>query len=235
MIPRAHNIFRWKKAIVKDILLKHCYNLTQCRQTNSCSVSTQYKYTRPLASKLSTAMYPIKYGYERTCWSQVLQQRENVVVLHRVPLVCTWMDDELMVLMDAVVHGELVVNCAALMQYAMSSRATFEATSSRFSDICPWSRPGTSLEVCLRGDCSVWAHTDCLNKSGGIETLLFVGAFVILLPTKKLFACWKFVEGYNVQNGQLLALLSNFFGGWIEKNTNLDDNLYWRFYTRSRL
>ena len=42
----------------------------------------------------------------------------KVVVLHCVPLVCTWMDDELMVSIDAVVHGELVVNRADLMQYA---------------------------------------------------------------------------------------------------------------------
>ena len=30
----------------------------------------------------------------------------------------TWMDDELMVSMDAVVHGELVLYRTALMQYA---------------------------------------------------------------------------------------------------------------------
>ena len=51
---------------------------------------------------------------------QVSQQREQVIVLHCVQLVCTctWMDDELMVSMDAVVRGELVVHRAALMQNA---------------------------------------------------------------------------------------------------------------------
>ena len=52
------------------------------------------------------------------CSSQVLQQREKVVVLHCVPLACTWMDNELMALIDVVLHGELVVNRATLMQYA---------------------------------------------------------------------------------------------------------------------
>ena len=82
----------------------------------------------------------------------------------------------------------------------------------------------------------MFGHTQIVWISLVVETLLFVGVFVILLPTKNLFACWKlWGGGYNVQNGQLLVLLSNLFGGWIEKNTNLDDYLYWRFYTRSRL
>ena len=33
-------------------------------------------------------------------------------------MVCTWMDDEFIVSIDAVVCGELVVHCAALMQNA---------------------------------------------------------------------------------------------------------------------
>ena len=62
-------------------------------------------------------MYSREYRYERCV--QISQQKEKVVVLHCVPLVCTWMNDELMVsIMDAVVHSELVVNRAALMQYA---------------------------------------------------------------------------------------------------------------------
>ena len=184
-------------------------------------------------------MYPREYGYEWTCSSQVLYSREKKSLFYTVFrwCMCTWMGDELMVLMDAVVHGELVVNRVALMQYACCPEQPSRPTSSRSSDICPWSRPGTSLEVHLRGNCSVWAHTDCLNKSGGICTRDTVVCWCVCdtVAYKKLFACWKFVGGYNVQNGQLLALLSNFFGGWIEKNTNLDDNLYWRFYTRSRL
>ena len=90
------------------------------------SVSTQYSttlYCRSWASNLLTATYPREYGYEQTCSCQVFQQREKVVVLHCVLLVCTWMDDEL-VLMDAVVHGEIVVNCAALMQYACRPEQT---------------------------------------------------------------------------------------------------------------
>ena len=67
--------------------------------------------------KLSTTTYSREYGYERHV--QISQQKEKVVVLHCVPLVCTWMDDELMVsIIDAVMRGELVVNRAALMQYA---------------------------------------------------------------------------------------------------------------------
>ena len=31
---------------------------------------------------------------------------------------------------------------------------------------------GTSIEVCLRANCSVWAHTDCLNKSGSRDTVV---------------------------------------------------------------
>ena len=44
------------------------------------SVSTQYLttlYCRPRASKLSTAPYPRKYGYEQTCSSQVPQQKRK--------------------------------------------------------------------------------------------------------------------------------------------------------------
>ena len=61
------------------------------------------------------------------------------------------------------------------------------------------------------GNCSVYAHTDCLNKSGGE----FVGVFVILFAWKKHFAYWKILGGYNVQKGQILVLLANHFGGWI--------------------
>ena len=89
-----------------------------------CSVTTQYSttfivnhlYGQPRASKLLTTTYPKEYGYEWTCSSQVLQQREKVVVLHCILLVCTWMDDEFIVSMDAVVRGKLVVHHTALMQ-----------------------------------------------------------------------------------------------------------------------
>ena len=37
-----------------------------------------------------------------------------------------------------------------------------------------------SIEVRLRDDCTVRAHRDCLNKSA-VETVLFVGVFVILV------------------------------------------------------
>ena len=62
-------------------------------------------------------MYPREYGYEQTCSNQVSQQREKVVI-HCVLLVRTWMDDEFIVSMDAVMRGELVIHCAALMQNA---------------------------------------------------------------------------------------------------------------------
>ena len=125
------------------------------------------------ASKLLTITYPREYGYERTCPSQVSQQRERVV-LRCILLVCTWIDNELIVSMDAVMRGELVVHHAALMQNACHRESnliaggnllTFWQFSS--SDVCPWNRPLTSLEIHLRDSCSVWAHTDCLNKSGG--------------------------------------------------------------------
>ena len=80
-------------------------------------------------------MYPREYGYERTCSSQVSQQREKVVVLHCVPLVCTWMDNELMVSMDAVVRGEFVVNRAALMPYASSREQPSRQPANLLADL----------------------------------------------------------------------------------------------------
>ena len=68
-------------------------------------------------------------------------REKKVVVLHCVPLVCTWMDDVLMVSMDAVVRGELMVNCTALMQYACCPESNLRGNLLTFycrpSDICP--------------------------------------------------------------------------------------------------
>ena len=50
-------------------------------------------------------------------------QREKVIVLHFVPLVCTWMDNEFIVSIDAVVRDELVVYRAALIQNACRPHA----------------------------------------------------------------------------------------------------------------
>ena len=79
--------------------------------------------------------------------------------------------------MQKCMCGELVVNRTALIQYAMvvqrqqPSRQPSNPKQFKSSNVCSWSRPGTSLEIGLRDDCSV-----NLNKSGGG----FVCVFVIL-------------------------------------------------------
>ena len=82
------------------------------------------------------------------------------------------------------------------------------------SYVYPWSRPGTSLEIRLRDDCSVWVRK-IVWLSLVVDMLLFVDVFVILFDCKKMFAYWKIFGGYNIQNRQILVLLSNSFWGWI--------------------
>ena len=62
--------------------------------------------------------------------SQVSQLSEKVNDC--VPLEYTWMDNELIVSMDAVVHGELVVHRAALMQNACHPESTQPSTEATF-------------------------------------------------------------------------------------------------------
>ena len=82
--------------------------------------------------------------------------------------------------------------------------------------------------VRLRDNCSAWAHTDCLNKSGG-KTLLFVSVFVKRFVYKFAYLL-KILGGYNVEIN-IDVVIKPFW----RLNTNSDNNLYSRLYTRSRL
>lgn len=137
--------------------------------------------------------------------------------------VLAWMDNEMIFAMDAVVrhvHGELVVNYAAIIQYVcLSSREQHLRQPSSH----PWSMPGT---IRLRHDCSVWAHTDCQNAWVWwcIHCCLLAGLLVILFAWKKTnFVYWKLLWGWNVQNGQSLHDVVLLF--W-RLNINLDSNNY---------
>ena len=93
--------------------------------------------------------------------------------------------------------------------FARGNLLTFWQFSS--CDVCPWSRPWMSLEVRLRDNCSAWAHTDCLNKSGG-GYVLFVGVFVILFDCKKLFAYWKIWGAIMFKIGKFWWCYQTVFG-----------------------
>lgn len=133
------------------------------------------------------------------------------------------MDNEMVFAMDAVVrhvHGELVVNYAAIIQYiCLSSREQHLRQPSSH----PWSMPGT---IRLRHDCSVWAHTDCQNAwVWWCIHCWFVGdTCTVCLKKKANFVYWKLL-GWNVQNGQSLHGARVVLLFW-RLNINLDCNNY---------
>ena len=115
----------------------------------------------------------------------------------------------------------------------VTQRATFEATlqpSSSSSNVCPWSRPWTSLEIHLRDDCSAWAHIIWLSLV--VDTLLFVGMLTVcdtVCLQKNFLVTEKFWGAIIFKMGKFCCCYQTIFEieytlGW-----------YWKFYTWSRL
>ena len=98
------------------------------------------------------------------------------------------------------------------------------------SNVCPWSRPWTSIEICPRDDCSVWACTQRISLL--VDMVLFVGVFVILFACQKIVCLLKNLGSFNVQNRQILVLLSNWFWGWIQTwmTICIEDSIHSRDY-----
>ena len=86
-------------------------------ESNVASVSTQYSttlYCLLQASKLTTTTYPKEYRQVKS------HSREKRSLFYTAFHWCA-LDDELIVSMDVVVHGNLAVHCAALMQKVVST------------------------------------------------------------------------------------------------------------------